>query len=56
MRTYCRTDAYKYSFLPKTCRDWNSLPDNIVSINSINNFRNQIYNHIRIKTPQLSIR
>ena len=30
---YCRTEAYKYSFLSGASRDWNRLPDKIVSSN-----------------------
>ena len=30
-RIYARTDILKYSFLPKTITDWNSLPPDIFS-------------------------
>ena len=25
------TDIYKYSFFPQTIRDWNALPDSLIS-------------------------
>ena len=28
---YARTDIYKYSFFPDTIRDWNALPESIIS-------------------------
>ena len=37
-QTYCRTDAYRHSFLPWTCRDWNKLPYSIINSTSIDNF------------------
>ena len=47
-RTHCRTDAYRQSFIPRTCKDWNRLPDSIIdSTTSIDSFKNQVLNHIR---------
>ena len=28
---YARTDCYKYSFIPRTVRDWNNVPQHIIS-------------------------
>ena len=33
-------DCYKFSFLPKTIRDWNSLPDSIVTLTDSEQFKN----------------
>ena len=46
---YARTDSYKFSFFPKTIRDWNALPQTIIteaanSENSIPTFINLIRN------------
>ena len=29
--SYSRTDIHKYSFFPDTIRDWNALPESIIS-------------------------
>ena len=50
-QTYCRTDAYRYSFLPWTCRDWNKLPDSIINSTSIDNFKSQVLDYIRHTSP-----
>jgi hypothetical protein len=34
-----RNDIYKYSFLPRTIVDWNSLPPNLVTSPSLESFR-----------------
>ena len=35
----CNTDVYKYSFIPQTIRDWNTLPDAVVNYESNDSFR-----------------
>ena len=44
---YCHTDAYKYSFVPFSSRQWNSLPYQIVQTTTGNSFksllRDQLY-------------
>ena len=50
-QTYCRTDAYRHSFLPWTGRDWNKLPDSIVNCTSIDQFKSQVLDHIRLSSP-----
>ena len=32
-------DCYKHSFMPKTIRDWNSLPESVVTITDSNQFK-----------------
>jgi len=39
-------DCYKYSFLPRTVRDWNNLPDNIVNISQPNLFKSAVESHL----------
>ncbi len=44
---FCRTDVHKNSFIPRTCKDWNNLPDSIASTNSMNSFKSQCISFIR---------
>ena len=37
-----RVDVYLHSFLPSTIRLWNSLPANVVSLLTIDNFKNKL--------------
>ena len=37
-----RTDAYKFSFLPRSIRAWNSLPPEIIAIQNPDSYRNAI--------------
>ena len=37
-----RVDVYLHSFLPSTIRLWNSLPANVVSSLTIDNFKNKL--------------
>ena len=37
-----RVDVYLYSFLPSTIRLWNSLPADIVTLSTINEFKNKL--------------
>jgi len=39
-----RIDAYKFSFYPHVFQQWNSLPDEIVSAQSIDLFRLKLLN------------
>ena len=39
-------DCCRYSFFPKTIRDWNNLPDSIVTIQDNNKFKEAINRHI----------
>lgn len=38
-QTYCRTDFFKFSYFPRTCKDWNKLPDSVINTGSIDSFR-----------------
>ena len=40
-----RTNAYKYSFFPRTIKEWNSLPTNIIETNSPQSFLYQLNSH-----------
>ena len=42
-------DCYKHSFLPKTIKDWNSLPDSIVTITDSNQFKAATKSHLATK-------
>ena len=35
-------DVYKYSFFPRTIRDWNSLLEQVKGVNSIDGFKEQL--------------
>ena len=39
-------DCYKYSFVPRTIRDWNSLPHNIATIQTIGSFKSAVCDHL----------
>ena len=42
-------DCYKFSFMPKTIRDWNSLPDSIATISDNDQFKEAIKKHLATK-------
>ena len=46
-QTSCKTDAFKYSFFPRTSKDWNGLPDSIVNIKSLDTFKTQALKYVR---------
>lgn len=39
-----RTDCYNFSFFPRTIRDWNTLPNNIATSQSIDSFKTAMAN------------
>ena len=39
-------DCYKYSFVPRTIRDWNMLPHNIATIQNFESFKSAVSNHL----------
>ena len=43
VQTSC--DEYKYSFWPRTINEWNSLPSDIVNMNSMSNFKASVNNY-----------
>ena len=45
-------DVYKYSFFPRTIRDWNSLPEEVKGVTSIDGFKEQLaYNMAAPRYP-----
>ena len=36
---YARTNIFKFSFVPRTIRDWNNLPHNVIEIADVAKFR-----------------
>ena len=46
----CNTNSYQKSFLIQTLNDWNNLPENIKSLESINQFKNYLKKDIK-KAP-----
>ena len=40
--TYIRTDAYMNSFFPRTIREWNDLPQQVIDSNSLDLFQEQL--------------
>ena len=43
---FCRIEAYKQSFVPRTARMWNILPPNIVSSDSLEVFKDRLTVHM----------
>ena len=35
-------DVFKYSFFPRTARDWNNLPPNIATIPTLDKFKEEV--------------
>ncbi len=48
---YANTDAYKYSYFPRTIRDWNRLPQRIWNSNTIDSFTKQTHMHVSPQHP-----
>ena len=40
---HSRTNYHKYSFFPRTIREWNLLPEDIVTLPSLDSFRNALF-------------
>ena len=40
--THIRTDAYMNSFFPRTIREWNDLPQQVIDSNSLDLFQEQL--------------
>ena len=38
-------DNYKYSFFPRTIPEWNGLPQDIINQQTIDSFKQLLYNH-----------
>jgi len=38
----CHYDLWKYSFTVRIVNLWNSLPENVVSANTVNTFKNRL--------------
>ena len=36
---FSRTDTFKFSYIPRTCRDWNNLPNDVVDTSSMDVFK-----------------
>ena len=49
-----RTDTYKFSFLPRSIRAWNSLPPEIIAIQNSDTFRNAIVTALRKGTIEMT--
>jgi len=41
-----RTESYANSFLPSTTKLWSELPDTLVLIDNVNDFKHQIAQHV----------
>jgi hypothetical protein len=46
-RIQAKKDCYLHSFFPRTIIDWNQLPFNITSITDRNQFKQELYDHLR---------
>ena len=42
LHPHCSLDVFKYSFFPRTCRDWNSLPTDPACHPSLDSFKSAI--------------
>ena len=47
-------DAYKFSFLPRSIRAWNSLPPEIIAIQNPDSYRNAIATALRKGTIEMT--
>ena len=45
--TSCLTDIYKNSFVPRTIKDWNALPDQLVTVKKAEEFKSARHSHFR---------
>ena len=43
---HCRTDTYRHSYFPKTIREWNALPSDLVNSNSLDSFSAGLAKHL----------
>ena len=43
---FARTDTYLNSFLPSTIKLWNSLPDSLIELDDINQFKEDLSSHL----------
>ena len=41
----CRFDLRKYCFTNRIVNMWNSLPDNVILVNNVNQFKNRLDKH-----------
>ena len=39
-------DVFKFSFFPRTLKDWNNLPEEIVLSDSLNIFKDRLSNYL----------
>ena len=46
LHPFARTDTYSNSFLPSTIKLWNSLPDSLVDLDDINQFKEDLSLHL----------
>ena len=44
------TDSFKHSFFPRTIRDWNKLPQDIIDSPTIHSFTNRLHKHLTSNT------
>ena len=49
-----RTDAYKFSFLPRSIRAWNSLPRKTIAVQNPDSYRNAIVTALRKGTIEMT--
>ena len=50
MQPHCNTTAYEYSFYPRTIRNWNQLPDSIVSNPDSDTFKKKLWSQFHTET------
>ena len=48
-----RIDAYKYSFVPRTVRDWNNIPQSITCITETSQFKSAVSNFIQAQEANI---
>ncbi len=49
---YANTDSYKYSYFPRTIRDWNRLPQSILNSNTIDSLLHKTNTHALVTTTR----
>ena len=49
----CRTNTFSSSFFPRTIKEWNTLPNHIVSQQTVNGFKSELARHMGHSDPQI---
>ena len=51
---FCRTNKYKTSFFPSTCKMWNELDECVANCSTLNSFKSSVLMHCNCNLPSSS--